>query len=46
MSQAVEFPDLDVSFRGGGMNVETATAILVGIALAALIGLRLSFPKG
>lgn len=45
-SEAVQFPELNLSVGGGSVDVDKATAILVGAALAALIGLRLSFPKG
>lgn len=45
-TEAVQFPELSVAVGGGGIDVDKATAVLVGAALAALIGLRLSFPKG
>ena len=48
MSEAVSFPELSASLNigGGAIDTDKATAVLVGAALAALIGLRLSFPKG
>lgn len=47
MSEAVAFPELEANLSVGGGSIDTdkATAILVGACLAALIGLRLSFPK-
>ena len=45
-SEAVQFPELSVSVGGGSIDVDKATAIIVGAALAALIGLRLTFPRG
>lgn len=45
-TEAVEFPELQLVVGGGSIDVDKAAAVLVGAALAALIGLRLSFPKG
>ena len=48
MSDAFEFPELEAGVRVGGGSIDTdsAAAILVAAALLALIGLRVSFPKG